>query len=182
MFSPRHPVNITSSSLFKNWSGKGLTANQEDLSHFSFLFWKQDFYAINVSLILELIDVRLMRISEAKLCRSFPEKFANIKFWGGRGRKENNPTLKNWKYSVEHILANILAIDIHSNHKKFFLRKKSLIVRNLKSRLVEWGEGVVKGISSKQHHNYCKLLEIHSEKSKEIQRKAHHVLTQQQPL
>ena len=45
-------------------------------------------------------------------------------------------------------------------------------VKNLSSRFVEWGEGAVKGISSKQHHNYCKLLEIHFEKSKEIRGKA----------
>ena len=45
-------------------------------------------------------------------------------------------------------------------------------VKNLSSRFVEWGEGAVKGISSKQHHNYCKLLQIQSEKSKEIHGKA----------
>ena len=107
---------------------KTLTADHP----FSFLVLKtkDQFYAINASLILELIDVRLMRISEAKLCRSFPEKFANIKFGGGRGRKENNPTLKNWTYSVEHILANILAIDIHSNHKNCVFHKTLISCHN----------------------------------------------------
>lgn len=59
-------------------------------------------YAINASLILELIDVRLMRISEAKLCRSFPEKFANIKFGEGVAGKKTIQLSK-----IKYILWNI---------------------------------------------------------------------------
>ena len=77
-----------------------------------------------------------MRISEAKLCRSFPEKFANIKFGEGVAGKKTIQLSK-----IEHILWNIfwpifLRL-IFMQTIKSFLRKKSLIVRNLKSRLVE---------------------------------------------
>ena len=43
-----------------------------------------------------------MRISEAKLCRSFPEKFVNIKFGEGVAGKKTIQLSK-----IEHILWNI---------------------------------------------------------------------------
>ena len=45
-------------------------------------------------------------ISEAKLCRSFPEKFANIKFAAGVPRKQFNNMNFNWKYKKRTLYSN----------------------------------------------------------------------------
>ena len=67
-------------------------------------------------------------ISEAKLCRSFPEKFANIKFAEGVPRKKTIQQLRNFNWILENNTSLNIARLVTQIIWKLDLRAKNLFL------------------------------------------------------